>query len=277
MVDTALSHFLRADRLTMPAMRSLVAAALTVSFAVSCTDASLPATTRPAQSASATTLQTSAVPVVTATSAPTPTPVPIAEIACADLDGFLDRSRSARVTAAGPVSQPAPVPTVPPPDTTPPPLGQYVLAESPLYPFTQHSVSAFLRTNQDIFGPDVWGQSRELAIRNGLVWAYAQTFNAGISQPGGLLEYVHEFWSVEGALSFDESVTRNTCIYGGSVFEIPGVPGATGQRFRNGAQYALRATFVKGKRRYTVMLTTTALMPAEEIAYVARFAVNVAR
>jgi len=146
-----------------------------------------------------------------------------------------------------------------------------------MYPFTQTSVSAFLRTNQDVLGPDAWGLSRELAARNGLLWAYASTFNAGISVPGGFLEYVHEFWSVEGALSFDEGAIRNACLFGGSVFEIPGVSGAIGQRFRNGAQYALRATFVRGKRRYTVMLTTTTLLPAEEIAYAARFAVAVAR
>jgi hypothetical protein len=80
-----------------------------------------------------------------------------------------------------------------------------------------------------------------------------------------------------GALSFDEGAIRNACLFGGSVFEIPGVSGAIGQRFRNGAQYALRATFVRAKRRYTVMLTTTTLLPAEEIAYAARFAVAVAR
>ena len=264
---------------TMPAVRSLVAAALTVTLAVSCASASPPANTRPAPSASAATLQTSA-PVATATLAPTPsptpTPTPIVEVACADVDRFLDQMRPARVAAAGPVSQPASSPTVPPPDTTPPPLGQYVLAESPIYPYTQFNTGAFLRTTQDIFGPDVWGQSRELAVRNGLIWAYAQTFNSG-SQPGGFLEYVHEFWSVDGALSFDEGATRNACLYGGSVFEIPGVAGAIGQRFRNGGQYALRATFVKGKRRYTVTLLTSTLMPTQEIAPAARFAAAVAR
>ena len=41
--------------------------------------------------------------------------------------------------------------------------------------------------------------------------------------------------------------------------------------------YALRATFVRGKRRYTVMLTTPTLMPALEIAPAARFAAAAAR
>jgi hypothetical protein len=40
---------------------------------------------------------------------------------------------------------------------------------------------------------------------------------------------------------------------------------------------ALRATFVKGKRRHTVMLITSTLMPPQEIAPAARFAAAVAR
>lgn len=256
-------------------MRSLASAALAALLAVSCTDAS-----SPAKSAPATVPGASALPAANATLAatptPTPTPTPITEIACADSDAFLDRIRPARVAAAGPVSSPAVAPTVPPPDMSPPPLGQYLLAESPIQPFVQLGFDGFIRTSQDVLGPDVWGQSRELALASGLLGAYGRSFLAG-SQPGGLLVYVHEFWSVDGALSFDEGATRNTCLYGGSVFDIPGVPGAIGQRFRNGGQYALRATFVLGKRRYLVMLTTTTLMPAEEVAYVARFAVKVAR
>lgn len=262
----------------MRGVRGIVAAALSALLAASCTGGSLPGNARPEQSAPATTVQASAAPVATATPAatPSPTPTPITELACADVDAFLDRMRPARVAAAGPVASPAPAPTVPPPTATQPPLGQYVLAESPLYPFTDLGYDGFLKTAQDTFGPDVWGQSRELAVRNGLLWGYSRSFLSG-SQPGGLLVYVHEFWSVDGALSFDEGATRNSCLYGGSVFEIPGVPGAIGQRFRSGAQYALRATFVKGKRRYLVLLTTTSLMQAQEIAYVARFAVTVAR
>jgi hypothetical protein len=259
-------------------MRDLVAAALTATLAVSCANAAPPDDAQQARSASTATSQASAAPVASATPTPSPTPTatPITEVSCADLDAFLDRIRPARVAAAGPVASPAPVPTVPPPNVTQPPLGQYVLAESPIYPFTQSGFDGFLRTSQDMFGPDAWGQSRELAVQNGLLWAYSRSFLAG-SQPGGLLVYVHEFWSVDGALSFDEGATRNACLYGGSVFEIPGISGAIGQRFRNGTQYALRATFVKSKRRYTTMLTTTTLMAAEEIAYAARFAVAVAR
>lgn len=264
----------------MRAVRSLVAAGLTALLAVSCTNASVPATARPAQSSPATTPQGSPVAVATAppviTPSPSPTPVPIAEIGCADLDAFLDRTRPARVAAAGPVARPAPAPTVPPPSATTPPLGQYVLAESPVYPFTQSGFDGFLRTSQDTLGPQPWGLTLQLAQQNGLLWGYSRSFLAG-SQPGGLLVYVHEFWSVDGALAFDEGATRNACLYGGSVFEIPGIPAAIGQRFKNGAQYALRTTFVLGKRRYTTMLTTTSLMAAEEIAYATRFVVTAAR
>ena len=260
---------------TMSAMRTFGPPILAALLAISCNDAS-----QPSKSAPATAPQPSAAIVayatLAATPSPTPTATPIKELPCADLDAFLDRIRPARVAAAGPVSSPAVTPTVPPPDMSPPPLGQYLLAESPIQPFVQLGFDGFIRTSQDVLGPDVWGQSRELALQSGLLGAYGRSFLAG-SQPGGLLVYVHEFWSVDGALSFDEGATRNTCLYGGSIFEIPGVPGAIGQRFRNGAQYALRATFVVGKRRYLVMLTTTTLMPAEEIAYPARFAVKEAR
>lgn len=257
----------------MPAMRSVAAACLTALLALSCTDA-LPSNARPAVSATATVPQASVAPI--ATPVATPSPIPIKEVSCADLDGFLDLMRPARVAAAGPVSNPAPVPTIPPPDATQPPLGQYLLEESPIYPFTQSGYNGFIRTSQDVLGPDAWGLSRELAVKNGLLTAYSRSFLAA-GQPGGLLVYVHEFWSVDGALLFDEGATRNACLHGGTVFEIREVPGAIGQRFRNGTQYALRATFVKGKRRYTIMLTTTTIMPAEEIAYAARFAAAVAR
>ena len=261
-------------------MCRLVVAILTATLVVAC--APPPPSTRPAVTTPATTFQATVAPPTptatpTPTPSPTPTPKPIEETACADLDGFLDRTRPARIAAAGPVARPAAAPTVPPPNTTPPPLGQYLLAESPMTPFTEGSGGGFLRTSQDIFGPDAWGQSPALAAQNGLLWVYARQFLAGTRVPGGLLLYVYEFWSVDGALAFDEGVTRTACLYGGSVFEIPEIPQAIGQRFRNGSQYALRATFVLGKRRYVVMLTTAGSMPAEDIAHVARFAVAVAR
>lgn len=261
----------------MRAVRSLFAALLTVVL-VSCGGSALPENARPAQS-SATPPQASAAVATSAaqpTASPTPTPVPIVEVNCADLDAFLERTRPARLAAAGPVVRPAPAPTVPPPSATTPPLGQYVLAESPVYPFTERGYDGFLRTSQDTLGPQPWGLTAQLATQNGLQWGYNRTFLTS-SQPGGFLVYVHEFWSVDGALTFDEGATRNACLYGGSVFEIPGIPGATGQRFRNGGQHALRSTFVLGKRRYTTMLTTTALLPAEDIAYATRFVVTAAR
>ena len=262
----------------MRAMRSLVAAALTATLAVSCANAS-PIANAPSAAASATTLQATP-PVATATLPPTPSPtstaIPIAEIGCADVDAFLERTRPARVAAAGPVVRPAVAPTVPPPTATTPPLGQYVLAESPAYPFTQSGYDGFLRTSQDTLGPQAWGLSLQLAVQNGMLWGYNRSFLAG-SQPGGLLVYVHEFWSVDGAMAFDEGMTQNACLYGGSVFEIPGISAAIGQRFKSGAQYALRTTFVLGKRLYTTMLLTTSLMAAEEIAYYTRFAVTAAR
>jgi hypothetical protein len=261
-------------------VRSLLASVLTALLAASCTNASLPAATRPAQSSLAATQQATPAPIATTppviTPSPSPTPLPIAEIGCADVDAFLDRTRTARVTAAGPVVRPAPAPTVPPPSATTPPLGLYVLAESPAYPFTQTGYDGFLRTAQDTLGPQAWGLSLQLATQNGMLWGYNRSFLAG-SQPGGLLVYVHEFWSVDGAVAFDEGMTRNACLYGGTVFEIPGISAAIGQRFKSGSQYALRATFVLGKRLYTVMLLTTSLMAAEEIAYYTRFAVTTAR
>jgi hypothetical protein len=232
----------------------------------------------PSAPAASTAVVATATPEPTLPPTPTPssTPTPIVEIGCADVEVFLDRTRPARVAAAGPVVRPAPKPTVPPASATMPPLGQYVLSESPIYPLTESGFDGFLRTSQDVLGPQTWGMTAQLATENGLLWAYSRSFLSR-GQPGGLLVYVHEFWSVDGALSLDEGATRNACLYGGSVFEIPGMPAAIGQRFRNGSQYALRATFVMGKRRYTAILTTTSLMAADEIAYAARFVMIVAR
>lgn len=196
-------------------------------------------------------------------------------VECADVESFLANTRADRLTAVGPIASNAPSPTLPPPEATLPPLGQYILATSPLTLFASPGYAGFLRTNQDL-GPEATGQSPELARRTGLLWAYDRTWLG--SGAGGFQNYVYEFASAAGALAFEEGAARGACLNGGTLFEVPGLPGAIGQRYPGGyPQYAIRVSFLKGKRRYVVLLTTTTERRAEEIFAAARVASAAAR
>lgn len=195
---------------------------------------------------------------------------------CADIDLLIERTHAARIAAAGPNPRPDVSPTVPPPGTTPPPLGQFVLADSPVADYTTPAFDGFLATAQDL-GPLATGQTLDLARRSGLLWGYSRTWTPA-SGPGGFTTYVYEFSSADGAIQFEEGAARGACLSGGSLFEVPGVSAAIGQNLRYGfPPYASRASFVRGSRRYVVELISTAPVAPARVAEVARVALALAR
>ena len=226
---------------------------------------------------------TAATPAATASSTssatPAPTPDLVEGVECADIDRFIASTHADRLAAAGitAATSPLPSPTFPSADATLPPLGQYILAASPVATYTKAGYAGFLRTAQDL-GGEATGQSPALAVRTGLLWAYDRTWTAESGGAGGFQNYVYEFASAAGAVTFEEGATRGACLNGGTLFDVPGMPGAIGQRYPGGyPDYALRVSFLKGKRRYVVLLLTLQQMPAEAIFQAARVAASVAR
>jgi hypothetical protein len=207
----------------------------------------------------------------------TPTPLLVEAVDCADVESFLTATRPARLVAAGgPQAVAAPSPTPLPSNATPPPLGQFILSSSPVAAYQRAGYAGFLVTSQD-FGPPYAGQTPELARQTGVRWGYDRTWTAD-SGAGGFQNYVYEFASPAGAMAYDEGAARGACLNGGTLFEVPGLSGAIGQRFPGGfPDYALRVSFLRGNRRYVVLLSTLSQRPAEEIFQAARIAAAAAR
>jgi len=241
----------------------------------------------PTPTSSPSPLPSPTVATPTPTPVPTATPEPVDVTECVDLDRFIASTHAARLAAAGitaPQSpRPLPSPTtlradaiLPQSNGTPPPLGQFVLTSSPVATYTKPGYSGFLHTFQDLGGE--WnGQTQALALRSGFLWGFDRTWTAE-SGPGGFQNEVYEFASGGGAVDYDEGAARGACLSGGSVFEVPGIPGAIGQRIPGGfPDYTLRVSFVRGTRRYAVVLMTPQQMPAEVIFQAARIASSTAR
>ena len=227
-------------------------------------------------------------PTPSPTPVPTPTPALVEAVECADVELFIasthaDRLAAAGISAAAPTPTPLPAFTRPPggallpqPASTPPPLGQYILTSSPVATYTKAGYAGYIYTFQDL-GGDVTGQSPQLALRDGLQWGYDRTWTAA-SGAGGFQNFVYEFASAIGAVDFDEGAARGACLNGGTLFDVPGMPGAIGQRYPGGfPDYALRVSFLRGKRRYVVLLSTLEQVPADTIFQAARIAASVAR
>jgi hypothetical protein len=207
------------------------------------------------------------------TAAPT---VVIDTVDCADVAAFLERTRPARLAAAGLTSSSVePSPTPVPSNAEPPPLGQYVLRESPDDEFSVPAFVGFLQNAQDL-GPLATGQTAALAVRTRLVWGYSRNWTGRVA--GGFASTVYEFAGASGARDFEEGAAQGACLQGGSLFEVAGIPGAIGQRFNYGyPTYAARVTFLMGKRRYMVQIVSLFDVRLDRIAQEARIALSVAK
>ena len=125
-------------------------------------------------------------------------------------------------------------------------------------------------------------ETPEMFEGHGYVAGYLRTWHSGQSSStpsGGVaLAYVQEFASTDDAIAFDEESWARACDRAAATFTVSGVDGATGVSLRDaGAQVDEEVTFVRGPRRYIVILQLSKHFDYDRIREIAQAQAGFAR